>query len=66
MRVSEIATVNERNNLIIPPGRFYPSILAYITLFYPRYECAFRFALFYGFFSVAGAFGGLIAYGIFQ
>ncbi|QKX60435.1 uncharacterized protein TRUGW13939_07580 [Talaromyces rugulosus] len=45
---------------------FYPSVLAYLSDFYPRYECAFRFALFYGFFSVAGAFGGIIAYGILQ
>ncbi|KAH7030572.1 major facilitator superfamily domain-containing protein [Microdochium trichocladiopsis] len=45
---------------------FYPTVLSYLTDFYPRYECAFRFALFYGFFSVAGAFGGLIAFGILQ
>ena len=44
---------------------FYPSVLAYMSGFYPRYDCAFRFALFYGFYSIAGAFGGLIAYGIF-
>ena len=35
-----------------------------VSEFYPRFECAFRFALFYGFFSVAGAFGGLIAFGM--
>ncbi|KAI0154210.1 major facilitator superfamily transporter [Xylariaceae sp. FL1272] len=45
---------------------FYPSVIAYISDFYPRFECGFRFGLFYGFFSVAGAFGGLLAYGILQ
>ena len=43
---------------------FYPSAIAYMTTFYPKYQVAFRFALFYGFYSVAGAFGGLIAYGL--
>lgn len=36
-----------------------------VSTFYPRFELAFRFALFYGFFSVAGAFGGLIAFGMY-
>ncbi|KAI4727242.1 hypothetical protein E4T49_05018 [Aureobasidium sp. EXF-10728] len=43
---------------------FYPSALHYLSTFYPRFDLAFRFALFYGFFSIAGAFGGLVAFGI--
>ncbi|KZT58312.1 major facilitator superfamily transporter [Calocera cornea HHB12733] len=50
----------------IAESGFYPTVLSYLSLFYPRYDLAFRFAVFYGFFAIAGAFGGLIAYGIFQ
>ncbi|CAI6335791.1 unnamed protein product [Periconia digitata] len=45
---------------------FYPTTVSYLTLFYPRFDLAFRIALFYGSYAVAGAFGGLIAYGCFQ
>ncbi|KAH8897661.1 MFS general substrate transporter [Thozetella sp. PMI_491] len=45
---------------------FYPSALAYMSEIYPRYELATRYAVFYGMASLAGAFGGLIAYGILQ
>jgi MFS family permease len=52
----------------VPTGTVRPIrsslIVSPVTEFYPRYECGFRFALFYGFSSVAGAFGGLIAYGM--
>lgn len=45
---------------------FYPTCVSYLTLFYPRFDLAFRIALFYGSYAIAGAFGGLIAYGCFQ
>ncbi|KZP01749.1 MFS general substrate transporter [Calocera viscosa TUFC12733] len=45
---------------------FYPTAVSYLSYFYPRYDLAFRFSLFYSMFSVAGAFGGLIAFGVFQ
>ncbi|KZO92932.1 MFS general substrate transporter [Calocera viscosa TUFC12733] len=50
----------------IAESGFYPTCLSYLSLFYPRHDLAFRFALFYGMYAVAGAFGGLIAFGIFQ
>ncbi|OAA64395.1 major facilitator superfamily transporter [Niveomyces insectorum RCEF 264] len=43
---------------------FYPTVLAYLSEFYPRYNCSLRYAVFYGASSVAGAFGGLIAFGM--
>lgn len=45
---------------------FYPTVVSYLSLYYPRYDLAFRIALFYGSFAIAGAFGGIIAYGCFQ
>jgi MFS family permease len=45
---------------------FYPTVVSYMSLFYPRYDLAFRIALFYGSYAIAGAFGGIIAYGCFK
>jgi MFS family permease len=45
---------------------FYPTVVTYMSLFYPRYDLAFRIALFYGSYAIAGAFGGIIAYGCFN
>lgn len=45
---------------------FYPTCVSYLSLFYPRFDLAFRIALFYGSYAIAGAFGGLIAYGCFR
>jgi MFS family permease len=45
---------------------FYPTVVSYLSNFYPRYDLAFRIALFYGSYAIAGAFGGIIAYGCFQ
>lgn len=45
---------------------FYPTVVTYMSLFYPRYDLAFRIALFYGSYAIAGAFGGIIAYGCFK
>lgn len=45
---------------------FYPTAVSYLSLFYPRFDLAFRIALFYGAYAIAGAFGGLIAYGCFH
>lgn len=38
----------------------------YLTTFYRRNELALRISLFYGAATIAGAFSGLIAYGVFQ
>lgn len=45
---------------------FYPTVVTYMSRFYPRYDLAFRIALFYGSYAIAGAFGGIIAYGCFK
>jgi len=42
----------------------FPGVNYYITLWYPRKECAFRAAIFFSAATVAGAFGGLLARGI--
>lgn len=44
----------------------YPTCVSYLSTFYPRFDLAYRIALFYGSYAVAGAFGGLIAYGVFH
>lgn len=44
----------------------YPTVMSYLTIFYPKYDVAFRVALFYSCYAIATAFGGLIAYGCFQ
>lgn len=38
----------------------------YLTTLYKRSEIAFRLALFYGATTIAGAFSGLVAFGVFQ
>ncbi|KIM83273.1 hypothetical protein PILCRDRAFT_7230 [Piloderma croceum F 1598] len=44
-------------------GKFI-RVTYYISLWYPRSERAMRVAIFFSAASVAGAFGGLLAYGI--
>ncbi|KAL1679582.1 major facilitator superfamily domain-containing protein [Schizophyllum commune] len=45
---------------------FGPAIPLYYSLFYTKHETGLRMALWFGFAAVAGAFGGLIAYGVQQ
>ncbi|PVH76158.1 MFS general substrate transporter [Cadophora sp. DSE1049] len=45
---------------------FFAGIIFYLTTFYKRDEIAFRLALFYGAATIAGAFSGLVAFGVFQ
>ncbi|KAE8410140.1 major facilitator superfamily domain-containing protein [Aspergillus pseudocaelatus] len=42
----------------------YPGVAYYITMWYPRHRAQFRQALFFSAASIAGAFSGLLAYGI--
>jgi hypothetical protein len=39
---------------------FYPTAIAYLSIFYCRYDLAVRIGLFYGQYAVAGAFSGSI------
>ncbi|WVQ67994.1 uncharacterized protein L199_006200 [Kwoniella botswanensis] len=45
---------------------FSPSLIYYLTTFYSRGELAKRIGVFYSTNALSGAFGGLIAYGVFQ
>ncbi|KAF4986218.1 hypothetical protein FDECE_16066 [Fusarium decemcellulare] len=45
---------------------FYPTAVAYLSFFYPRYDFCVRLALFYGQYAIAGAFSGSISYGVFH
>ncbi|KAB8069076.1 major facilitator superfamily domain-containing protein [Aspergillus leporis] len=42
----------------------YPGAAYYITLWYPRHRAQYRQALFFSAASIAGAFSGILAYGI--
>jgi MFS family permease len=43
---------------------YFPGVAYYLTTFYKRDELAFRIAIFFSTATVAGAFGGLLDYGI--
>jgi MFS family permease len=45
---------------------FYPGVIYYLTTFYKRNELAGRLSIFYAAAAIAGAFTGLIAFGLFQ
>ena len=45
---------------------FVPTVFYYLSTLYPSYMLAFRLGLFAGSYAIAGAFSGLIAYGVFQ
>ncbi|KAL4072332.1 MFS general substrate transporter [Scleroderma citrinum] len=45
-------------------GGFYPGLAYYLTMWYPKYKLQYRLALFLGMTTAAGAFSGLLAYGI--
>ncbi|RDB15711.1 High-affinity nicotinic acid transporter [Hypsizygus marmoreus] len=42
----------------------FPGVVYYLTLWYPRFMLQYRIGLFFGAASIAGAFSGLLAYGI--
>ncbi|KAJ5594770.1 Major facilitator superfamily domain general substrate transporter [Penicillium hispanicum] len=48
----------------IAEAGLYPGVAYYITLWYPRHRAQYRQALFFSSASIAGAFSGLLAYGI--
>ncbi|KAE9972908.1 hypothetical protein EG328_004716 [Venturia inaequalis] len=45
-------------------GGLFPGVTFYITMWYRRHECGRRMAIFFSAATAAGAFGGLLAYGI--
>jgi len=45
-------------------GGLFPGVTYYITMWYRRHECGLRMAIFFSAATAAGAFGGLLAFGI--
>ncbi|EIW78578.1 MFS general substrate transporter [Coniophora puteana RWD-64-598 SS2] len=58
--------ITVRVGLGVFEAAFGPSIPLYYSFFYTRNEMGLRLAYWFGFAAVAGAFGGLIAYGVQQ
>lgn len=59
---NHVSAWTNRVNLL--EAGLYPGVAYYITLWYPRHRAQFRQALFFSAASIAGAFSGLLAYGI--
>lgn len=53
-----------RAALGVAEGGLFPGVTYYITMWYARHECGLRMALFFSAATAAGAFGGLLAFGI--
>ncbi|TFK31526.1 MFS general substrate transporter [Crucibulum laeve] len=56
--------VGVRICLGVAEAGLFPGVVYYLTLWYPRHHLQFRIGLFYGAASLAGAFSGLLAFGI--
>lgn len=48
----------------VTEGGLFPGVVFYLSMWYKRAERQYRIALFFGMASLAGAFGGILAYGI--
>lgn len=56
--------VGVRVCLGVAEAGLFPGVVYYLTLWYPRKELQYRIGLFFGAASLAGAFSGLLAFGI--
>ncbi|KAJ7723568.1 MFS general substrate transporter [Mycena metata] len=56
--------VGTRICLGVVEAGLFPGVVYYLTLWYPRHMLQWRIGLFFGAASLAGAFSGLLAYGI--
>jgi MFS family permease len=56
--------VGTRVLLGVAEAGLFPGVVYYLTLWYPRQKLQYRIGLFFGAASLAGAFSGLLAFGI--
>ncbi|KAF9558966.1 MFS general substrate transporter [Agrocybe pediades] len=56
--------VGVRVCLGVAEAGLFPGVVYYLTLWYPRHALQYRIGLFFGAASLAGAFSGLLAFGI--
>ncbi|KDQ51627.1 hypothetical protein JAAARDRAFT_139858 [Jaapia argillacea MUCL 33604] len=56
--------VGVRVALGVAEAGLFPGVVYYLTLWYPRHMLQYRVGLFFGAATMAGAFSGLLAYGI--
>ncbi|KAK9761586.1 hypothetical protein K7432_013417 [Basidiobolus ranarum] len=68
-----MAAVNNASGLLacrfflgLTEAGLFPGVIFYLSLWYTRQEQALRIALFFSAATIAGAFGGVLAYGIIQ
>ncbi|KAI0266526.1 MFS general substrate transporter [Gloeopeniophorella convolvens] len=61
---NETGLIVARVGLGVFEAGFGPGIPLYFSLFYTKHELGLRLAYWFGFAAVAGAFGGLIAFGV--
>ena len=64
LSVSSLILCSARIFLGLAEGGLFPGVTYYISLWYPRQMQAKRVAIFFSAATVAGAFGGILAYGI--
>lgn len=58
------AAVDASLTLAVSEGGLFPGAVFYLSMWFKRKERQFRVALFFSMASLAGAFGGILAYGI--
>ncbi|KAK4634436.1 High-affinity nicotinic acid transporter [Fulvia fulva] len=52
--------------LAVLEAGFYPTTVSYMSLFYTKYEFAFRLGFFYGMSAVSGMLGGVLSWAVFS
>lgn len=55
-----------RATIAVLESGFYPTTVSYLSLWYTKYEFAFRLGFFYGMTAVSGALGGILSWAVFS